>query len=308
MRTSESTPTEHGEATELGGGGGGGGGGDNTGISTGEDKTVYWAVKDTYDVDSEAYVEDPSSGLVATNSTSHDVADMRRMGKGQQLIRRFRFFSVTAFVAIATAAWEIGLFLLTPGLVDGGRAGLVWNSLWNFIGFAPVYLSMAEMASMAPIAGAQYHWVSEFAPEKWQRSLSYLTGWTSTIAWQAGNAMGIFLVGSLVQTIILVNNESYPFPSWQGTLLAIASCVVAYVGNVYGNKILPHWQIAVFAIHVVGFVGYIVPVWLNAPKATHYQVWGEFQNQGEWSSVGLAVLVGQLSGISQQVGIDTVKS
>lgn len=53
---------------------------------------------------------------------------------------------------------------------------LVYTVIWNFVGFCPIYLSMAEMASMAPIAGAQYHWVSEFAPDSMQRGLSYLTG------------------------------------------------------------------------------------------------------------------------------------
>ena len=118
--------------------------------------------------------------------------------------------------------------------------------------------------------------------------------------------MGIFLVGSLVQTMILIGNENYGFPSWQGTLLAIGAMVIAYVGNVYGAKALPYWQNAVFAIHIIGYLGYIVPIWVNAPTASHKQVWGEFQNSGGWSSVGLAVLVGQLSGVSQQVGIDTV--
>lgn len=35
---------------------------------------------------------------------------------------------------------------------------------------------MAEMASMAPTTGGQYHWVSEFAPEKSQAFLSYVVG------------------------------------------------------------------------------------------------------------------------------------
>ncbi len=109
-------------------------------------------------------------------STSADAANMDRMGKSQQLVRHFRVISMASFVAIATAVWEIGLFNLTPGLTNGGRPGLVYSVLWNFIGFGPIYLSMAEMASMAPIAGAQYHWVSEFAPESMQRSLSYITG------------------------------------------------------------------------------------------------------------------------------------
>lgn len=109
-------------------------------------------------------------------STSSDVRNMRRMGRNQELVRHFRMMSMISFVAVATSAWETTLFVLTPALTNGGRAGLVWSSIWSFICFAPIYLSMAEMASMAPIAGAQYHWVSEFAPEKYQKILSYITG------------------------------------------------------------------------------------------------------------------------------------
>ncbi|GIZ38205.1 hypothetical protein CKM354_000162800 [Cercospora kikuchii] len=249
--------------------------------------------------------ESQDGHLSETKNTRADAMNMQRMGKDQELVRNFKLLSIAAFTALATAAWEIGLFLLSPGLINGGRSGLAYNTLWNFVGFAPIYLSMAEMASIAPIAGAQYHWTSEFAPEKYQRVLSYITGWTSTIAWQAGNAMGIFLVGSLVQTIILINNEDYAFPSWHGTLLAIAAMVIAYILNVYGSRALAKWQIAVFIIHVAAYFGFLVPVWVNAPKASHSQVWNDFVNDGGWSSIGLTVLVGQLSGISQQTGIDT---
>ena len=110
-------------------------------------------------------------------STTGDSANMRRMGKEQQLVRRFRILSTASFVAIATAAWEFTIFNVTAGLANGGMPILLYSMIWNIIGFAPIYLSMAEMASMAPIAGAQYHWVSEFAPERFQRSLSYITGY-----------------------------------------------------------------------------------------------------------------------------------
>ncbi|RMY21314.1 hypothetical protein D0867_03407 [Hortaea werneckii] len=254
---------------------------------------------------SDEHLDQQDAVLRTTMTTAQDASDMQRMGKTQELIRRFRQISMISFVTIATAAWEIGLFIISPGLINGGRSGLIYSSIWNFIGFGPIYLSMSEMASMAPIAGAQYHWVSEFAPEKYQRLLSYVTGWTSTMAWQAGNAMGIFLAGSLVQTIILINNANYAFPSWRGTLLAFASMLVAFVGSVYGAKVLPYWQTTVFALHVLGFLAYIVPIWINASKASHRQVWAEFQNEGGWSSMGLSLMVGQLVGISQQVGIDT---
>lgn len=118
--------------------------------------------------------------------------------------------------------------------------------------------------------------------------------------------MGIFLAGSLIQTMILVGNEDYAFPAWHGTMLAIGAMLVSYIANVYGSRALPYWQNAVFAIHVAAYFAYIIPVWVSAPTATHSQVWTEFQNEGGWSNVVLAVLIGQLSGISNQVGIDTV--
>lgn len=159
---------------------------------------------------------------------------------------------------------------------------------------------------MAPIAGAQYHWVSEFAPEGYQRILSYFTGWMSTLAYQSGNAHGIFVVGSIIQTMIIVNDESYMAPAWQCTLLALAAVLLAYAGNVHGARILPHWQNAVFTVHVLGYFAFIIPICVKAPAATHHQVWAEFTNDGGWSSLGLAILVGQLTRISAQVGVDTV--
>ncbi len=121
MRTSGGLLTGHGEAIELE---------SDQNATQGpiaSTKKALSAVKGVNNIESEDAIEDQNGALIATKSTAYDAAGMRRMGKDQQLIRQFRFLSITAFVAIATAAWEIGLFILTPGLVDGGRAGLVWN-------------------------------------------------------------------------------------------------------------------------------------------------------------------------------------
>lgn len=109
-------------------------------------------------------------------STYDDAQAMKRMGRRQELVRHYRVFSMVSFVGMATAAWEMTLYQITPALRDGGLPALVYSNIWIFCAFVPVVLSLAEMSSMAPIAGAQYHWVSEFAPEKYQKFLSYLTG------------------------------------------------------------------------------------------------------------------------------------
>lgn len=110
------------------------------------------------------------------NASADDSRDMRRLGRKQELVRNFRTISIVSFVALATSAWETNIFVFTQGLKDGGRPNVMYSLLWCFVGFIPIYLSMAEMASMAPIAGAQYHWVSEFAPRRYQKILSYVTG------------------------------------------------------------------------------------------------------------------------------------
>ena len=110
----------------------------------------------------------------ANASTRLDQFQMERMGKKQVLVRRFRPMSTFAFNAMATSVWEFGIFSISQGIVDGGRAGLIWTTVIHAVGFLPIVMSMAEMASMAPTAGSQYHWVSEFAPAPLQKWLSYL--------------------------------------------------------------------------------------------------------------------------------------
>jgi choline transport protein len=144
-------------------------------------------------------------------------------------------------------------------------------------------------------------------PDLTYQQADQTSSWTSTIAWQAGNAQGCLLAGTQIQTIILVMDENYAFPGWQGTLLTFAAIIVSYVINTYGVRSLPYWQIPVFAISLMAYSAYIVPVWVNAPAATHKEVWTGFENTGGWGSMTLAVLVGQLSGISMQTGADTVR-
>src|SRR5882757_4422207 len=101
----------------------------------------------------------------------------------------------------------------------------------------------------APISGGQYHWVSEFAPPQYQKSLSYMTGWMSTLSWQAGTASGSFLTGTIIQGLITVNNPNYAAENWQGTLLVFAMVLVIFIANIWGAKSLPMLQNILLVVH-----------------------------------------------------------
>lgn len=106
-----------------------------------------------------------STSLEASESLEHnsnghtvnDQNDMRRMGKSQVLLRNFKSLAALSFTVILNATWEFMLIANTQGLIDGGLAGLFWSFVWTFVGFWFVMLSLAEMASMAPTSGGQYH-------------------------------------------------------------------------------------------------------------------------------------------------------
>lgn len=139
-------------------------------------------------------------------------------------------------------------------------------------------------------------------------NLGHFTSWTSTLAWQAGNATGLFLVGTIVQTIILVNIPDYAFPNWHGTILAIATIVICVIANIYGGKIIPYWQNAAFAVSIVVYIAFLSVVWVNGPTASSHQVWGDWKSSAGWPSIGLAVMVGQLPALTAFTGVDTVRS
>lgn len=153
---------------------------------------------------------------------------------------------------------------------------------------------------------SQYHWVSEFAPARYQKFLSYFAGWTSTLAWQAGNASGLFVTGGIMQGLIYVNNENYAAPAWQETLLVIANCLLVFIVNIWFARWIPYVQNGLLCLHILMFFAVIIPLWVLAPKASAAEVFidGWDASNGGWSNLGLSLLIGQVSAIWGCLGSD----
>lgn len=130
--------------------------------------------------------------------------------------------------------------------------------------------------------------------------------WMSTLAFQAGNASGMFEVGIVIQAIITVNIPDYEAPNWHAAVINIAFTLFALAVNVLGSRMLHHWQTGAFILHIAAFIAFMAPIWATLPRIDHDLVWNQFENRGGWSSLPLAILVGQMPGISAHVGIDAV--
>ena len=94
--------------------------------------------------------------MYSKGGTRQDAIEMARIGKIQELHRRFNFIPILGLVAGMMATWEAVQATSSFALTDGGRAGLVWGFLGVSVGFGLAVASMAEMASMAPTTGGMY--------------------------------------------------------------------------------------------------------------------------------------------------------
>ena len=125
----------------------------------------------------------------------------------------------------------------------------------------------------------------------------------STLSWQAGNASGSFLTGTIVQALLVVNYPDYTPTAWQGTLFVFAMVLVLFIVNIWGAPIWAVIQNGLMVLHILFFLVVIIVLWVMAPHQSAKAVFTSFTNEGGWSSMGLSVMVGQITAIYSLLGM-----
>ncbi|KAL8691202.1 MAG: hypothetical protein Q9224_004231 [Gallowayella concinna] len=236
--------------------------------------------------------------------TTADKNNMIMLGRSQVLRRNFSFISILGFSAVLICTWELIFANLLFALTDGGTGGLFWGFTVTVFASIFIYLSVAEMASMSPTAGGQYHWVSEFAPASCQKYLSYISGWLLAMGWQ-GAVVGLsFVAGTIIQGLITLQNPTYEPQQWHGTLLVIAVVLFCIIFNTSLAKKLPLIEGFILLLHVIGLFAIVIPLWVLAPRNTASVALFQFSNGGNWPSMGVAYMVGLLTALSSMMGFD----
>ncbi|KAK0971669.1 hypothetical protein LTR54_017732 [Friedmanniomyces endolithicus] len=238
------------------------------------------------------------------HGTAADQRDMVVLGKTQVLRRNFKFVTMLGFASTVMASWEVLLPLFGLVLVDGGTPDLFWGFIVEACGMLLVYASLAELASMSPTAGGQYHWVSEFGPPKVQKLLSYLVGWLCAIGWQVYLAGVCFMVGGIIQGLIALNYPSYVPQRWHATLLTIAIIASAIMFNTFLAVRLPLIEGIVLVLHLCGIFAIIIPLWVMAPRAPAHTALLDFVNNGGWPTTGLSSMIGLVTPLNVLIGYD----
>ena len=108
-----------------------------------------------------------------------------------------------------------------------------------------------------------------------------------------------------IQGLITLNNSSYVPQAWHGTLLVIAVVTCAILINISMAKSLPILEIVVLVIHITGVFAIIITLLVMTPSKNSAQVaLLQFYNGGNWTTVGLATMIGLLTPLGTMLGFD----
>ncbi|ORY01977.1 amino acid/polyamine transporter I [Clohesyomyces aquaticus] len=226
----------------------------------------------------------------STTQFSDDVY-LRRHGKKPTLRRSFGFMSILGFSCASLISWESVPVSSVQALVGGGPGAVIWGLLINWIGTLSTFIVIAELASMCPTAGGQYHWVAMMAPPKWKAFLSYLTGWLTTLAWQSLACSASFLIATWLQGIILMSGANYMPQNWHTVLISWAVSGFAVTINSTTGKFLAKFEGLVLVLHLVGFFCVMIPLIYLGPHGDASAIFTTFLDNGGWNSKTLTFLV-----------------
>ncbi|THC91345.1 hypothetical protein EYZ11_009183 [Aspergillus tanneri] len=120
-------------------------------------------------------------------------------------------------------------------------------------------------------------------------------------------ALDAYLVGTIIQGMISLNNESYSPTRWQGTLLVVAAAIGMSLFNIFAAKHLPLAEGIFVTCHFFAFFPVIVTLLVLAPKVKAVDVFTGFTDYGAgWPDISLTVMVGQVSSMFVVLGSDSV--
>lgn len=102
-----------------------------------------------------------------------DEAALKKLGYGQELLRSLGGFSnfAISFSVISILTGSITLY--GYGLTTSGPRGIILGWILVSLASIPIVLSMAELASAFPTAGALYHWATFLGNRHW----GWFTAW-----------------------------------------------------------------------------------------------------------------------------------
>jgi amino acid transporter len=191
------------------------------------------------------------------HEAAEDAQELRKLGYAQELFRTMGGFSNFAIsfsiISILTGA----VTLYGHGLSMGGPAEMAFG--WPLVTFftLAVAMSMAELASSLPTAGAMYHWASRLGGNGW----GWFTAWFNiigNITVLAGIDYGCAQFATPLLGLDATNRN---------LLLVYAAILLSHsLINHFGIRLVSRLNDLSVTVHIIGVFAIVAALLIFAPK------------------------------------------
>ncbi|KAF5683409.1 HNM1-choline permease [Fusarium denticulatum] len=111
---------------------------------------------------------------IATKNT--DAVELAHLGYKDELQRCFSLASLLGLCLCLMGTWEACSASIAAALTSGGPPYLWYKFILSFLFTLAIGASLAEIASIYPTSGGQYHWVTDLSPARGRKTASWITG------------------------------------------------------------------------------------------------------------------------------------
>ncbi|CAH0028561.1 unnamed protein product [Clonostachys rhizophaga] len=202
-----------------------------------------------------------------------------------------------SWIAISTA--------LAIAISAGGTVTVLYGVLIASFAYLAVAITLAELASVYPTAGGQYHFTSILCPQKVNRAVSYACGLAAVSSWVFLAAAITTLSAQLLLAVPAFYIETYTPLAWHYFMVYQAINIVLLLYNIYCLKRAPWTHDIGFALSLLMFLIILVTCLALSTKNNSETIWTGFDNTTGWPA-GVTFLTGLVTPASMYGGIDAV--
>ncbi|KXH50652.1 hypothetical protein CSIM01_01501 [Colletotrichum simmondsii] len=232
----------------------------------------------------------------STPTASDEDADLSRLGLQSPAKRDIGPLAIVGLGWNICNSWSAIAATLVISISSGGPVTLLYGIVLIFVLGGACALSMAEIASVYPTAGGQYHWTSILAPRRYSRGLSYCCGSINFLGWIANGAGFIIQMPVIILSLASYLDPTYIPETWHIFLVFQAFNIAFTAYNIFLMKRTAWVHDIGFFLSLTGF--FVITVTCLARSGEKQKdsfVWTTFVNESGWSSKGIVFLTGLLN-------------
>jgi choline transport protein len=143
--------------------------------------------------------------------------------------------------------------------------------------------SLAELASVQPIAGAQYHWTHYLAPTRWRRFITWIQGWLTWFSWISLLAGVVNIGANQITTLVAVAHPDYTVQQWHTVLIMYATLIAMGLINMYTFWLVPWLELVAGLLHVALWLIFAAVLLAMASRSSADWVFTEKANLSGWN-------------------------